>query len=468
MNILFIILGIAAGAALPLAIYYPYKRRYIDAEMAHKEISDELDHYKINLVKADSYIDNKREQLTESMNTIAKLSADIETLTNIDKDKYAQNSTLTAQNNALQEKLATQKTEMLEMQKQSQYYFEKLASQILDDKSLKFTQLNKDSIDSILKPLSDSIVGFKKRVEETFTEETKQRSSLEAQVRELMEQTNKVSKEANNLASALKGDSKIRGNWGEMILESILQQSGLVKDREYFLQQHIKDQQTGKVIIPDVLVKLPDDRTIVIDSKVSLVAFDKVHSSQTPQEQQLHIKEHLRSIYDHIESLSSKRYDSNIEESLNFTMMFIPIEPAYILAIQEDKELWARAYAKRIILISPTNLIACLKLMSDLWRRALQNITAAKIVEQGEKLYDKFVGFTSSMDEVGRHLTLSQNSYNKALKQLNEGNGNLVRQVLKLRQLGVQSSKEMPANILGDNRHDEQVMELDDVILGAD
>ena len=459
MDILFAVLGVVVGLTvgglLSWAMYSPYKRRCAEVESSLKSLDGELQENRMSLVRVESYVENERAQSLSKSNKIDKLLADIELLVRSEKDIYAKNSQLIAENNFLQDKLHTQKGEVLEMQKQSQHYFEKLANQILEEKSVKFSQVNKDSIETILKPLSDSIIGFKERVESTFTEETKQRSSLEAQVRELMEQTNKVSKEANNLASALKGDSKMRGNWGEMILESILQQSGLVKDREYFLQQHIKDSQTGKTIIPDVLVKLPDDRTIIIDSKVSLVAFDKLNSAQTPQEQQLYIKEHLRSIYDHIDSLSSKRYDSNVAASLNFTMMFVPIEPAYILAIQEDKELWARAYAKRIILISPTNLIACLKLMSDLWRRALQNITAAKIVEHGEKLYEKFVGFATSMEEVGRHLSLSQTSYTKAVKQLNEGNGNLVRQVLKLRQLGIQSSKEMPSKILGDNQQIE-------------
>ncbi len=450
MEIVLIAVVVVLIAAL---IYFiPYRSRYISTRDSLVELEAVQKEYVVDLAKAEAKVHSLEAQLGDANAKVEKMLGDMEVMTARERELYLVNGRVESENKTLKEKLMSQKEEILELQKQMSISFEKMADKILEEKSAKFVQTNRDSIDAILRPLNESLVGFKQRVETTFTEETKQRSSLEAQVRELMEQTNKISKDANNLASALKGDSKIRGNWGEMILESILQQSGLVKDREYFLQQHIKDEQTGKTIIPDVLVKLPDERTIIIDSKVSLVAFDKLNSAQSPQEQQLFIKEHLRSIYDHIESLSQKRYDSNIEQSINFTMMFIPIEPAYMVAIQEDRELWAKAYSKRIIIISPTNLIACLKLMSDLWRRAQQSVTAAKIVEQGERLYEKFVGFATSMEEVGRHLSNSQGAYEKAVKQLNAGNGNLVRQVLALRKLGVQSSKEIPSKIAGSNQ----------------
>lgn len=355
----------------------------------------------------------------------------------------AENSALAANNTALHEKLSTQKEEILQMQQSAHLQFEKIATQILDEKSAKFTQSNRANIEALLSPLGKSIDNFKQKVEQTFTEETKQRSSLEAQVRQLMEQTGKVSAEANNLASALKGDSKIRGNWGEMILESILQQSGLVRDREYTLQQKIRDEETGRIYYPDVLVRLPDERTIIIDSKVSLTAYDKYNAAQTAEQQSLYAREHLRSINGHIADLASKNYD-NIVTSLDFTMMFIPIEPAYILALQEDGELWAKAYAKRILLISPTNLIACLKLMSDLWKRELQSKNAQEIVRRGELMYEKFVGFATSLEEVGRNIDRSKTSYENAVGQLTTGRGNLMSQAQTLRSLGLKSTKELP------------------------
>lgn len=243
-------------------------------------------------------------------------------------------------------------------------------------------------------------------MEATHTEDTKQRTSLEERIKGLIEQTNKVSAEANNLASALKGKAQKRGNWGEMILERILESSGLTKGREYFVQQSIKDEE-GKNQRLDVKVKLPDDRVIIIDSKVSLIAYDNYSACEDSEEQSRFLTEHLNATKLHIDQLSSKKYD-NIETSLDFTMMFIPIEPAYLLAIQGDSDLWSYAYSKRILLVSPTTLIACLKLFSDLWRREWQNKNAMDIVKRGELLYEKFVGFTENFEEIGNKLNATQ------------------------------------------------------------
>jgi len=361
----------------------------------------------------------------------------------------SENSTLSANNKSLTEKLSTQKEEIIEIQRTSQLQFEKIANQILEEKSGKFTESNKTNIEALLKPLGENIDNFKKRVEETYDKESKQRFSLEEKVRELVEQTNKVSSEANNLANALKGQAKKQGNWGEMILESILQKSGLVKDREYSLQPTIKDAE-GKNLRPDVLVKLPDNRLIIIDSKVSLVAYDNFSSAETAEEQSLHLKEHLRSIYRHIDDLQSKSYD-NLEASLDFTMMFVPIEPAYLISIQTDQDLWAYAYKKRILLISPTNLIACLKLMADLWKREMQSKNAMEIVKRGELLYEKFVSFVSTLEDVGKYIDKSQESYSTAVKLLNSGSGHLIGQALKLKNLGLKSNKEIPSSLLTDD-----------------
>lgn len=358
----------------------------------------------------------------------------------------SENSSLVAKNFSLSDKLDTQKKEIEEIQKTAHLQFEKIANQILEEKSGKFTEVNKANIEALLKPLGENIDNFKKKVEETYDKESKQRFSLEEKVKELVEQTNKVSSEANNLASALKIQTKKQGNWGEMILESILQQSGLVKNREYFLQQTIKDEE-GNDLRPDVLVKLPDNRVIIIDSKVSLVGYDRYCSANTPEEQSIALKEHLNSVYGHIDGLSKKQYD-NIEESLDFTMMFVPIEPAYLIAIQNDSSLWGYAYSKRILLISPTNLIACLKMMADLWKREMQSRNAMEIVKRGELLYDKFITFVGTLEDVGKHIKRTQQSYDSAINQLNAGNGNLVGQALKLKNLGLKSSKEIPAVML--------------------
>lgn len=371
----------------------------------------------------------------------------------------ADNSALVANKAALQDKLLTQKEEIMELQKTAHLQFERIANQLFEEKSEKFAELNKVNMETILKPLGENMIQFKQQVAETYDKESKQRFSLEAKVKELVEQTNKVSSEANNLASALKGQAKKQGNWGEMILESILQSSGLVKGREYFLQQTIKDEE-GRSLRPDVLVTLPDNRTIIIDSKVSLVAYDRFSSADTPEEQALHLANHVKSIYHHIDDLQGKNYD-NLEAALDFTMMFVPIEPAYLVAIQAEPDLWAYAYARRILLISPTNLIACLKLMADLWKRELQSKNAMEIVRRGELLYEKFVSFASTLEDVGKHIHKTQQSYTMAIGQLTSGSGHLVGQALKLKNLGLKSSKEIPAALLPIDQETSDVAALE-------
>jgi DNA recombination protein RmuC len=350
----------------------------------------------------------------------------------------------------LEERLSYQKNEIVELQKNAHLQFETIANKLLEEKSKNFTETNKSNIESLLNPLKDEINNFKQKIESTHTEDTKQRTSLESGIKILVEQTNKISSEANNLASALKGNSQKRGNWGEMILERILEMSGLEKDREYFVQESIKNDE-GKDQRLDVKIHLPDKRIIIIDSKVSLIAFDKyntaIEKNENNEEQKKFIVEHLNATKLHINQLSTKNYD-NMEESLDFTMMFIPIEPAYLLAIQADPDLWEDAYKKRILLVSPTTLIACLKLFSDLWRREAQNRNAMDIVKRGESLYEKFVGFTDTFEDIGKKITSAQESYNKAISQFSQGKGNVISQAKELKKLGLKSTKEFKAEFL--------------------
>ena len=364
-------------------------------------------------------------------------------------------SKLTANNTSLNEKLTSQKTEIEELQKTAHLQFEKIANKLFEEKSSKFTETNKTNIEVLLNPLKEDINKFKSKVEETYDKESKQRFSLEEKVKDLIEQTNKVSAEANNLATALKGKPQKRGNWGEMILERILESSGLTKDREYFMQQSMKDEE-GKSTRPDVIVKLPDERTIIIDSKVSLIAYDKFVATEDTDEQKIFLDEHVNSMNIHIEQLSSKRYDDH-DTSLDFTMMFVPIEPAYLIAMQGDANLWTNAYSKRILLISPTNLIACLKLISDLWRREWQNKNAMEIVKRGENLYEKLVGFTNTFEEIGNSINASHEKYEKALGQLKDGRGNLINQAIQLRNLGLKSDKKIRINLLPSNIDDDDI-----------
>lgn len=361
---------------------------------------------------------------------------------------------LNAQHTSLQDKLMAQKQDFIELQRTAHLQFEKLAHQIFEEKSGKFTEANKTNIEALLKPLSENIDGFKKKVEETYDKESKQRFSLEEKVKDLIENTQRISQEANNLASALKGQMKKQGDWGETILERILELSGLEKGREYFVQENLKDEH-GTNLRPDIIVRLPDDRNIIIDSKVSLNAYLRYSEADHKEQQDIFIAGHLQAIHQHIDQLSSKKYE-DLASSLDFVIMFIPVEPAYILAVQADPELWAYAYARRILLVSPTNLIAVLKIVADLWKRELQSKNAAEIALEGARLYDKFAGFVATLEDVGKHLSRSQEAYLQALGQLRDGRGNLISRVQKLKRLGVKSTKPLPLSFqVGDTEDDE-------------
>ncbi len=338
--------------------------------------------------------------------------------------------------------------ELADTQTQLIVQFENLANKILEANTLKFEETSKQSMQQLLKPLGEQLVDFKSRVDAAHIEDTKQRSTLEERIRGLIEQTNQVSAQANNLAEALKGSPKTQGNWGEMVLERILEQSGLEKDTHYMMQESFRNEQ-GNVLYPDVVIHLPGERNIIVDSKVSLVAYDRYVSATSQQVQQQALQEHIMSIKKHVDELAAKQYDS-FQGSLDFVMMFVPVEPAYLIAIQNDPGMWSYAYHKRIVLISPTNLIACLKLMSDLWSREMQNKNAMQIARRGELMLKKFENFIETLSALGGTIAKSQEAYDKAMGQLRDGQGNLIGQASKLRELGIKAFKDLPEMIAED------------------
>jgi DNA recombination protein RmuC len=293
---------------------------------------------------------------------------------------------------------------------------------------------------TILEPFQERIVELKNRVNEAYEKENKERFSLAEKVKELAELNQQISDDAKKLTRALKGESKTQGNWGEMILESILEKSGLVKGREYFLEHELRDEDnkalfsefSGKKMRPDAVVKYPDERNVIIDSKVSLSAFTELVDETDANIISIKQTQHLNSIKNHIQQLSQKAYD-DYGKSLDFVMMFIPSEPAYIAAMQIDQNLWNFAYERRILLLNPSNLITSLKLIADLWKREYQNRNSMEIASQGAKLYDKFVGFVENLDKVGKNIDQAKTSFTDAYKQLYTGNDNLVRQTEKLK-----------------------------------
>ena len=394
--------------------------------------------------------DKNESQLEELMGLKVDLKSKTEEYNELNKTT----ASLTAQNRALEEKMKTQKAEMEELRKQFNLEFEHIASKILDDKANKFTQLNHDNLSGILKPLGDNIELFRKKVEEVYVTEAKERFSLGEEVKKLQMLNTRLSEEANNLTNALTGSSKAQGDWGQMILENILEKSGLVLNREYFVQEYLKDidggylkNERGNRMQPDVIIAYPDNRKVIVDSKVSLTAYTRYAQCNNAEEQKRYLKEHLTSLRRHVDDLSKKSYQ-DYTETLDFVMMFVPNEPAYLLALQHDPDLWHYAYDKKILLISPTNLIAALKMIVDLWKREYQNQNAQEIAERGAALFDKFVNFVESFSTVGEQLERAQSTYNTAFGQLSKGRGNLIRQAEMLKELGVKSKKDLPTTLV--------------------
>jgi len=344
--------------------------------------------------------------------------------------------------------LATQKQEMNELGNKLEVQFKLLANSILEEKAQKFNEQHEAGLKNILEPLKQNLQTFKQEFETRYNDETKERSSLQGQIKAMMELNKNLSEQANSLTQALRGQVKQQGNWGEMILESILEHCGLQKNLQYFVQQSTVNDE-GKTIQPDVIVKYPDERIIVIDSKVSLVHFENYSNATTPEEQQQWSNLLLKSLRSHIDGLSAKQYH-DVKGALDFVIMFIPLEAAYITAMQADTSLWQYAYNKRILLISPTNLIAAMKLINDMWQRDAINREAHLIAERAGKLYDKLAGFVENFEKAGRQLDSARATFDDAYKQLSKGKNNIVLQAEGMKKLAVGSKKSLPQTLVDD------------------
>jgi DNA recombination protein RmuC len=402
---------------------------------------------------------NKLGQLTQRVQRIAEL----ETEKNYWQQQHQQSNKLASELRTQlesqtarfeQEKIASQdKLFLLEAaEKRLQEQFENLANKIFEQKQETFNQSSKAGLDSILSPLKEQIEGFKKQVTDQYVKEGQERASLKTEILGLKELNQQITHDAAALTKALKGDNKVQGNWGEVVLERVLKESGLREGHEFDTQVALKNDQ-GKSYQPDVVVHLPNDKDVVIDSKVSLAAYERYFNEHDDElARAVHLKEHINSLRNHIKELGKKDYhDLKGIRTLDYVLMFIPIESAFLLGADQAPELMKLAFDHNIMLVSPTNLLVALRTINNIWQYEYQNQNAQKIADNAAKLYDKFHGFMVDMDKVGKAIESSQKSYDGAMNKLSTGKGNLVRQVEQFRKLGVQSNKKLDENLLDNN-----------------
>jgi DNA recombination protein RmuC len=361
----------------------------------------------------------------------------------------------------LDERLNTTREQLEEAKKAQQQIsdamkneIELLATRLISGNTQQLVSKNEEKLGQLLQPLQQELTGFKKAVQDAYQKESNERFSLSKEIEKLVQSSVRVSEEANNLATALKGNSKTMGDWGEMVLETLLEHSGLIKDRNYFVQQYLRDasgkvikDEEGNMLQPDVMIVYPDQRKVIIDAKVSLVAWDKYVKATDTLEKEKALQEHLASMYRHIEGLSKKKY-GRYAEALDYVLMFVPIEPAFLESLKKDDSLWKRAYDKNIMLVSPTNLMAVLKIVADLWRIEKQNLNAIQIAEKAGALYDKFFGFLDNMEGVKKKLQDANTTFDEAYKQFYTGRGSMINRAEELKKMGANATKQIPEKLI--------------------
>ncbi|MBL4678371.1 MAG: DNA recombination protein RmuC [Mucilaginibacter sp.] len=348
---------------------------------------------------------------------------------------------------AQQEKFAEQKQEIENTRLHFQREFENVAEKLLKEKSREFTDLNKNSIDAILNPLKENIKTFEEKVDKVYNMEAAERNTLKGVITQLMELNQTISSEASNLTKALKGDNKKQGNWGEVILEKVLERSGLVRDREYRMQASFNSTD-GSRFQPDVIIDLPDNKHLIIDSKVSLIAYERLVNAETEEDRKLFSKGHVESIRGHVHNLSSKNYhDLHQINSPDFVLLFVPIESSFSFAVQLDAELFSDAWEKRVVIVSPSTLLATLRTIASMWKQERQNRNVMEIARLSGTMYDKFVGFVNDMESIGKNISQTQTAYANAFNKLTDGNGNLTVTAEKIKKLGAKANKQI------DNRY---------------
>ena len=432
---IFLVIGLAAGAIISFLFL---KSSAFKSERVLLERVSQIESEKAVLTER---VDQFGASATESRNA---LEAQREEYLNLSNSLVQRQS----QNEFLQKKLDDQHAELEQLQDKFTKEFENLANKILEEKSQKFTEQNRTNLDIILNPLKERIKEFEQKIDTSYKAEAAERNSLKGEIKSLVELNKQISEEANNLAKALKGDTKKQGNWGEVILEKILERSGLVKGQEYDVQVSTSNEE-GKRIQPDVVIFLPDEKHLIVDSKVSLVAYEEMVNATTEEERETALKNHLLSVRNHIKILSDKNYQSSADfTSPDFVLLFMPIESSFGLAVQGDNELFNYAWDRKIVIVSPTTLLATLRTIASVWKQEKQTRNAIEIARQSGALYDKFKGFLDDLIDVGKRMDSAKSSYSDAMNKLSGGTGNILKRIEDIKKLGAKTSKEIPVSLL--------------------
>ncbi|WP_397446577.1 DNA recombination protein RmuC [Polaribacter sp. R77954] len=414
---------------------------------------------KLNFEKEKTNVEKEKSTLEERVNLLQQskdmvennyieLQKEIKNSQQEKEDLLRLNTRQDSEIKNLQLKLEEHKAEVEKLQKKFTNDFEVLANKILEEKSNKFTEQNKENIKNILNPLQEKIKVFEDKVDKTHKESIDYHAALRQQILGLKELNQQMSKDTLNLTKALKGDSKMQGNWGELVLERVLEKSGLEKDREYFVQQSFTTEE-GKRVLPDVVIHLPDNKKMIVDSKVSLTAYEQFINEDDETKQQQFLKDHVNSLKRHIEQLSAKKYEDLYQiESPDFVLLFIPIEPAFAVALNADNHLYNKAFEKNIVIVTPSTLLATLRTIDSMWNNEKQQRNAMEIARQAGALYDKFNGLLADLIGIGKRIDDSKKEYSNAMNKLVEGRGNIITSVEKLKKMGAKAKKSLPENII--------------------
>ena len=460
MEILYIILAFIFGAVLTYFI--------VKSSSVSRKNYDELNQNfsqkeaEFNKILAEISAENKsqKQKIAEQQELNQKQSIEIKELQNDKNQLIGLKSQLAAQNENLQKLLDSQKEEIAKMQEVAKTEFQNLANKILEEKTLKFTEQNQQNLKNILNPLQEKITDFEKKVENTHKESIDYHAALRQQIIGLKDLNLQMSKETINLTKALKGDSKIQGNWGELVLERVLEKSGLEKGREYEIQKSFTTEE-GNRVQPDVVINLPDGKKMIVDSKVSLTAYEKYINEDDEEQKTAFLKEHVTSLKRHVEQLGNKNYQHLYEmESPDFVLLFIPIEPAFAIALNEDTQLYNKAFEKNIVIVTPSTLLATLRTIDSMWTNQKQQDNAIEIARQAGALYDKFEGFVTDLVKIGKKMDEAKTEYEGAMNKLVDGRGNLITSVQKLKIMGAKAKKSLPEPIL--NRANSSLENLEE------